>query len=161
MAVFGERYGQEFRVEASMENEGQVSCSASVKLAVEGALSVRESHGSAVVSKAVTNPSSSSSASIALGSVKEGGVAEEEVEPATRAASVREDTAIEEELLPITETKPALIPPLNEDENFMSGALPVEPVASEQAAGSARTEPAHANGAQVLDPDYALKEGKW
>ncbi|KAJ4984559.1 mitochondrial outer membrane protein [Stagonosporopsis vannaccii] len=129
MAVFG---GQDYKVEASIVGEGEISCSASVKIAVGNTLGAMEAHGSASGSRVgtVSNPWSSSSAPVASEPVEEG-------------------------------SADALGSPSDEDENgipLCSGALPVEAVADEQTAKSVGTTPADTGGAQVPVPGDSEKD---
>lgn len=110
MAVFGDKYGQEFRVAASAEGDMEVSCSASVRVSVGGAPSVRTTHSSTQRSRAgtVSGSTSSSRASVALEPVDEGSVHVEEVTPATDSRSMKEGTASGEDVHPATNAEPSV-----------------------------------------------------
>jgi hypothetical protein len=119
MAVFGKKYGKEYRVEASgvcgVDGEAEVECSASIKVAVKEAGSVKLVKGSASASSS----SSGSNASLV-------------------AVPAKEVTASVDEVVP-TGHECASTPSLNalaDNVPQCSGALLLEPISS--APGEAR-----------------------
>lgn len=145
MTVFGDKYGQEYKVEAKGIGDVEVKCSASVKVTVDGEVGVKKVDGGAVTSTS----SSSSSASSKGKSVREIAAVSEEilpepiVEPVQRAItpskveSAKEVAAIAEEVVPepvVESVQRGLTPPPNEsagDVPLCSGELPVESNANE------------------------------
>ena len=115
MAVFGDRYGQEYKVEAKVAGDVEVECSASVKVTVGDEVVVEEGQDGAATSS--LSSSSSSSAS-------------------SKTQPVKEIATVAEEVVPEPVVEPAqrgLTPPPNEpidDVPLCSGALPVEPNAN-------------------------------
>lgn len=106
MAIFGDRYGQKYKVEAKVVANGEVECSVSVKGTVRDTVGIKEVEGGVVTSSC--SPSAVS-----------------------KAESVKEATAIAEEVVPELIVEPAqrgLLPPPNEptdDAPLCSGTLPV------------------------------------
>ncbi|KAF3053883.1 N-acetylglucosaminyl-phosphatidylinositol de-N-acetylase [Didymella keratinophila] len=144
MAVFGDKYGQEHKMEANVAGDVEVECSASVKVTVEGKAGVKEA---GIVADTSTS-STSSSASSKGASVEEVAAVAEEAEPKpvvepvqraimpSKAESAKEIAAVAEEVVPEPVVEPVqrglTLPPneLTDDVPFCSGALPVKPKAT-------------------------------
>jgi hypothetical protein len=115
MSIFGDKYGQEYKVQVSATGDVESQCSANVKVTVGDGVGAKE------VESAVVAPTSSSSSSSSASS---------------KAEPVKEIAAVAEEVVPDAVVEPVqrkLTPPLTEsadDVPLCSGALPAEPNAS-------------------------------
>lgn len=145
MAVFGDRYGQEHKVEAKVVVDGEVECSASVKVTVGDTVGVKEAEGGVAASSSSSGSTSSSSAP-------------------SKAESAKEITAVAEEVVPEPVGEPAqrgLTPPPNEptdDVPLCSGALPVDPNANEHGENIAPSP--SAEGKDKVDEPVVVEEKK-
>lgn len=142
MAVFGDKHGQGYKMEANVVGDVGVECSASVKVTVEDEVRVKEVGGAATSS---SSPSSSSSAP-------------------SRAESAKESVAVAEDVVPepVVESlqRGLTTPPGESADDFplCSGALPVE---SDADAPDGMKASSHiAEGNHKGDDAVAVKEKK-
>lgn len=115
MAVFGDKYRQEYQVGASTVGDVEVECSANVKVTVEDAVSVKEAESGVDVSE--PDPGSNLSSIVSTAAVSR---PSKEVAAGARGASPASD---------VDPTQRAVTPPpveVVEDVPACSGALPVE-----------------------------------
>ncbi|KAF3037204.1 hypothetical protein E8E12_003469 [Didymella heteroderae] len=113
MALFGEKYGQEYKVEAKIVGNVDVECSTSVEVMKEDDMDAEEVEGCV----ATLNSTSSLSTSLKAGSTKEIAAVAGEVVPDEVINSVQR------------KLKPLSTEPVH-DVPLCSGALPMEPKAN-------------------------------
>ena len=144
MAVFGERYGKDYKVKnnsvCEVDGEVEIECSASIKVVMEDGGSVKNNKGE----QDAKNSSSSSSSS--SGSSSSSTMQVEPVKEPTPYVGDASLLAVAEPVQRAPTTPPAEA--LN-NVPLCSGALPVEPAADLLADGSAPASPDQDNGEKI------------